>query len=107
MAGVGGRKTNGRYALIHAVALNAYNPQGPIFNFLNLKKHIRPQHAYYRSRSDKLRLRWKSGEGHAYSLQIKSNSDYGEGIQIRYYLTRLWFDEDMSGSRSNLDGDIG
>ena len=107
MAGVGGRKTQGRYALVHAVALNAFNPKGPIFNFLNLKKRIKPQHSYYRSRSDKLRLRWNNGEGRAYSLQIKTNSNFGDGIQIRYYLTRLWFDEDMSDSRSNLDGDIG
>lgn len=29
---------------------------------------------------------------------MKSNSDYGDGVKIRYYLTQLWFDEDMSES---------
>ena len=98
MAGVGGRRREGRYALLHAFAVNAFNPRGPIFNFLNLKKRIRYQPAYYRSRSDKLRLRWRNGEDRNYYLQLKSNSSYGDGAQVRYYLTRLWFDEDMSGS---------
>ena len=103
MAGVGGRKTRGRYALAHAIAMNVFNPKGSLFNFLNLKKRIRVQHAYYRSRSDKLRLRWRNAEGRAYALQIKSNSDYGDGIKIKYYVTKLWFDEDMSNSRTDLD----
>ncbi|MFQ6026088.1 MAG: hypothetical protein ACE5Q6_01080 [Dehalococcoidia bacterium] len=113
MAGVGGRQREGRYALTHAFALNTYNPKGWLFNFLNLKKRIRYQSAYYRSRADKLRLRWKDGEDHSYSLQIKSNTHYGDDIKIRYYLTKLWFDEelwfdeDASGSRSNPDEDIG
>ena len=99
MAGVGGEKKKGRYALMHAFALNTYNPKGPFFNFLKLKKRIRYHQAYYRSRGDKLKLRWRKGESDEYYLQIKSRSSYEGNIQIRYYITKLWFDEDMSQSR--------
>lgn len=99
MAGVGKPK-HGKYALLHTVAMNTFHPTGFLFNFLNIKKRIRCQHAYYRSFRDKLKLRWY-GENRRYHLQIRSNSDYGDGIRIRYYLTRLWFDEDMSDSLSD------
>ena len=105
MAGVGGEKRRGRYALMHAFALNTFNPTGPFFNFLNGKKRIKNHQAYYRSRSDKLRLKWFkiSEKEHTYCLKLKSNSDYGKDnndndIHIKYYITRLWFD-DMSASR--------
>ena len=100
MAGVGGQKTLGRYALTHAIALNAYNPKGPLFNFLNMKKRIKYHTSYHRSRNDKLRLRWLDEGNHNYRLQLKSSSNIGEGIQIKYYLTSLWFDAEMSDSRA-------
>ena len=99
MAGVGGQKTLGRYSLTHAIALNAYNPKGPLFNFLNFKKRIKYHTTYYRSRNDKLRLRWLDEGNHNYRLQLKSSTNIGEGIEIKYYLTSLWFDEEMSESR--------
>jgi len=97
MAGVGSKGT-GRYALMNAIAVNTFNPKGWIFNFLNLKKRIRYHQSYYLARGNRIKLRW-SGEGDEYYLQMKTNCDYGDGAQIRYYITRLWFDEDMSGSR--------
>jgi len=97
-AGVGGPKKEGKYALLHAYALNTYNPKGWFFNFLNLKKRIKPHQAYYRSISDKLKLRWV-GENRRYFLQLRTNSDYGDDIWIKYYITKLWFDEEMKGSR--------
>lgn len=99
MAGVGGPKKAGKYALLHAFALNTYNPKGWFFNFFNLKKKINAHQAYYRSISDKLKLRWV-GENRKYYLQLRTNSDYGDDIWIKYYLTQLWFDEEMNGSRS-------
>ncbi len=98
-AGVGGRRTEGRYALMHAVALNTFNPKGFFFNFLNLKKNIKYQSAHFRSRNDKLRLRWRDKGDRNYSLQLRSSTDFGPNIQVKYYLTKLWFDDDMSGSR--------
>ncbi len=96
MAGVGSPRT-GKYALMNAVALNTFNPGGWLFNFLNLKKKIRYQQAYYLSFTNKLKLRWH-GKGRQYTLQMRTNCNYGDGIQVRYYLTRLWFDEDMCES---------
>jgi len=106
MAGVGREKT-GRYALMNAIAINAFNPKGKIFNFLNLKKRIRYHQSYYLSRGNRIKLRW-SGESGAYYLQMRTNCDYGGGVQIRYYLTRLWFDDTMEGSRVQAeDGQAG
>ncbi len=113
MAGVGGKRYGGQYALMHAFALNTYNPKGPLFNFLNFKKRIRYHQAYYRSRSDKLKLRWDGTDGRdsKYRLQLKSNTDYGDDqngkkIHIKYYITKLWFDDDMSGSRSGRNSEV-
>jgi len=103
MAGVGSPRT-GKYALMNAVALNTFNPGGWLFNFLNLKKKIRYQHAYYLSFTNKLKLRWH-GKGRQYTLQMRTNCNYGDGIRIRYYLTRLWFDEDMCESWIGVEGE--
>lgn len=102
MAGVGSKGT-GRYALMHAFALNTFNPHGWLFNFLNLKKRIRYQQSYYLSRGNRIKLRW-SAEGEHYYLQMRTICAYGGDIKIRYYLTGLWFDEDMSESWQ-VDGD--
>ena len=56
MAGVGLPGT-GRFALLHAVAMNTYNPAW-WENLFGLKKPIRCQHAYYARASDRLQLRW-------------------------------------------------
>lgn len=99
MAGVGVRGT-GRHALLHAIAMNTYNPRGLFFNFLWRKNRIRCQHAYFSARGNKLQLRWAvwSDKDRTYGLQLRSRCDYGEGVYIRYYLTDLWFDKLMKGS---------
>lgn len=94
MAGTGD-KGSGHYALLQAFAINTYNPTGWWFNFLNRKKRIRMQQAYYLSRSCKLDLRWQTLE-QGYCLQLRSRTDLGDNVRISYYLTRLWFDADMS-----------
>jgi hypothetical protein len=96
MAGVGKLKT-GRYALMHAIALNAFNPAGLFFNFLKRKNRIKCQHAYYGARGNKLQLRWH-GPDREYRLQLRSRCDYGDGTLVRYYVTELWFDAPMDGS---------
>ncbi|MCH7736954.1 MAG: hypothetical protein IH872_06070 [Chloroflexi bacterium] len=105
-AGAGGQITQGHYALMHAIAMNTFNPKGFLFNFLNLKKSIKYQSAHYRSKNDRLRLRWQDKGDEHYTLQLKSGTNFGDGFHVKYYLTKLWFDEDMSGSRpvTNADG---
>jgi hypothetical protein len=96
MAGVGSKGT-GRYALMQAVAINTFNPRGWLFNFLNLKKRIKYQQSYYLARGNRIKLRWRH-EGEHYTLQMRTACAYGDDVKIRFYLTNLWFDEDMSES---------
>lgn len=106
MAAAGLPRT-GKYAMIHAIALNTYNPTGFFFNLFKRKNKIRCTQAYYRSYFDKLKLRW-TGDIDNYQLELKSNSDYSEGkagkqldtesadqVMIRYHISKLWFDSLM------------
>ncbi len=99
-----GKKGSGRYALVHAFALNAYNPTGVLGNFLWRKKRIRCQHAYYGTRSDKLQLRWFTNEERArsYRLEIRSRCAI-EGVSIQHFVTHLWSDPLMTGSDGTGD----
>jgi hypothetical protein len=103
MAGAG-KVTTGKYALLHAIALNAHHPEGWLFNFFNRKRRIRCTQSYYRSMRDKLKLRWnavgRNGRNVLYRLEIRTGGDYGKDIMIKYSLTDLWFDPLMSKSSS-------
>lgn len=101
MAGAGGEPGRGRYALMHAIALNAYNPRNPLLNWVFGRRSIRRQNAMFGSFADRMRLRWV-GTSRDYRLQLRTNSHFGSGIVIRYYITRLWFDTAMQGSRSEI-----
>jgi hypothetical protein len=111
VAGVGIQWT-GQYAMVRANAMNTCDPRGMFawllerLPFLNFKNRISCQHAYYRSRSDKLKLRWvevkpgdKSPAGERvvrrYYLAIKTNTAYDPKVYIRYHITQLWFDNYM------------
>lgn len=103
-------KNSGRYALLHAVALNAFNPTGWLFNCFGLKNRIKCRQSYYRRRSDKLVLRWcvlkpphKNPSERHFALQIRSIVDYGKNqegksILIDYRITELWTDHEMKQS---------
>jgi hypothetical protein len=122
MAGVG-KQGSGKYALMNAIAMNTFNPRGWWSDFLSLKKRIKYHHAYYLSRGDRIKLRWhhessvkeddknsdkedrrnRDTEGEYY-LQMRTVCGYSGDIKtgdikIRYYLSRLWFDEIMSESQ--------
>lgn len=90
MAGVGDKK-NGKYALLHAYALNTFND----------KKCIKCHPAYYGSRCNQLELRWQ-GDMHDYTLQLRTKCSYGTknsaSVNVSYYLTQLWFDPYMDDS---------
>lgn len=105
VAGAGGRVGAGRYALMHAVALNAYHPRNPVLNWLFARRNVRSQTAVYGSYADRLQLRWRTAPGqHSFKLQLRSNSSFGSGYRIQYSLTRLWFDPTMAGSREDVAG---
>ena len=113
VAGVG-LPESGRFALMHGVALNAFNPIWWDNLFFANKKRIRSHHAYYSRRVDRLQLRWVPssdnptrghGEQATYQLKIGTRRDYLAGkrlkgevkpedeVPIRAYVTRLWFDD--------------
>lgn len=96
MAGVGKPKT-GRYALMRATAMNAFHPEGFLINLFNRKRRIRCHHAYYRSRCDRIVLRWQRSED-TYALALKTKCAYPDDTLVQYNVTRLWFDETMAGS---------
>jgi hypothetical protein len=91
-----GRPNGGRFALLHATALNAYNPAFSWLDLLGLRRRIRQQSMWFGRRCDQLELRWSGSRGRdaAYTLQIRSKCNYGPGVPLRATITRLWVDDD-------------
>lgn len=98
VAGVG-QRGSGRFAMMHAIAMNTYNPPAGWLDILLRRNRIRCQHAWFGKRCDRLELRWSGSHGShaAYRLQIRSRCDYGPNVRIQAHLTQLWFDETMKG----------
>ncbi|GAA3591311.1 hypothetical protein Q4Q39_15920 [Flavivirga amylovorans] len=84
MAQVGKEKA-GRYALLHAHALSTFG-----------KSHhkIRKTQAYYGWFWNKIDIRF-TGTTYNYKLQLKTRSNYGQGQNIQFHISKLW-DNDMS-----------
>ena len=95
MAGVG-KKKSGKYALLHAFALSTFNA----------KSRIASHQAYYHSRCDRIKLRWR-GEQHDYALEMRTCCCYGDDITIKYSITELWFDYFMEGNTQHYSRDQG
>jgi len=94
VAGVGGVPGSGQYALVHATCLNAYQPRRWFQNLFRRKNPIRAQHAWHRSRADRLQLRWR-GDRDGYRLEIRTGRAYGSPggggpPRIIFHITRLW-----------------
>lgn len=99
MAGVGGEVGEGKYALMHAFALSAYNDVSDITY----------HQAHHGAKCNRLKLRWvaeSNKENFAYKLQLKVETSYGEDISVIYHITKLWFDTAMTGSRANKCGNV-
>ena len=79
-----GKKSFGRFAILHAVALSAYG---------NSRSRIKKTSAHYGYFWNRIRIRWMSHHTHDYHLQIKTGSNYGENIDIYYSVGKLWDDE--------------
>jgi hypothetical protein len=80
-----GRKGTGRFAIMHAIALSAYG---------HSRSRVRKTCAHYGFFWNSLSLRWR-GTTHSNSLFLKSNSNFGKDVKIRYSITRLWDDEEV------------
>lgn len=91
VAGVGGKDADGKFALMHAFALNTYNTKG----------HITYHQSHYGAKCNRLELRWQNGENtenFEYKLQLRVEAAYGDKIWVNYHMTRLWHDPLMYGS---------
>jgi hypothetical protein len=97
VAGVGSKEdSEGRYALLHATALNAFNGKGC----------IEQSQARFGSRCNRIELRWTksdSGSPFSYTLQMRVKCAYEPGAWIRYHITQLWFDTLMEESLRPVD----
>lgn len=108
VAGAGGDRGSGRYSLVHAIAMNAFHPRNPILNWIFQRRGIKTQTAMYGSYADRIKLRWVADEKqHHFRLQLRTNAHFGEDKVVRYYITQLWFDSLMTGSREGDDRDPG
>lgn len=103
MAGAAGRPGEGRYSLLHAIAMNTFQPRNFLLNWFFKRRPIRKTRAMYGRYSDRMLLKWEDVEGKPlhYKLRIKTNADFGADQYIRYTITRLWFDTRMTGCTSS------
>jgi len=80
---VAGQSGGGRFAILYALAMNAYNPTAGWLDFFSRKKRIHTRHAWYGRRCDQLQLRWEgtSGKDARYKLRIRTGCCYGDDPQ--------------------------
>jgi hypothetical protein len=106
VAGVGGGEKSGRYALLHAIAMNAFNPAGLWTMLFGRGRPIRTLHASYGRRGDRLQLRWGTDatDPRSYRLEIRSRCPLPPGRQIQAHVTRLWHDPLMAGAGAGEPG---
>ncbi|ODP32932.1 hypothetical protein A9762_04435 [Pandoraea sp. ISTKB] len=100
-AGVG-KRGSGKFAVMHAYAVMAYNGKGDI--------DYRQSH--FGSKCNRLQLQWADapdGAKHSYVLQMRVGCPYDSARDaagapktwVTYYLTTLWFDPEMTGSATD------
>lgn len=83
---------SGKFAMLHAIALATFGRS---------RGRIRKTSSHYGFFWNKLNLRWKANGTHDYSLQIRTNSNYGNGAVISYKITQLW-DDVLFNEKVNL-----
>ncbi len=74
-----GRKNTGKHSLMVATAVHCFGA----------RPRIAKVSSHYGIRGHRIRLRWAK-KGYACVLQARTSFDYGDGIDIRYHITRLW-----------------
>lgn len=97
VAGVG-LPGSGHFSLLHAVALNTYNPGQGLLGWFRRHRGIRITQAWWGRRCDRLQLRWSGSEGRkaTYRLQIRTGCNFGDTLRIQVHLSQLWFDPHMA-----------
>lgn len=93
VARVWGEEGSGRYALLHAVALSAWNPRPSWIEWLlGRRRGIRVTVSWWGRRCNRLQLRWSrdSGKDAKYQLEIRTACKFDGKAQVAVQLTRLW-----------------
>jgi len=89
-----GIKDTGKHAIMHAIAVSAYG---------NSSSSIRKTRSCYNIwKPVKLQLRWV-GTAHKYQLEMRCKQNLGSDVEIKYYITHLWSDEEMGIEKQFLD----
>jgi hypothetical protein len=86
MAQVSLEKT-GKHALLHATALSTFG------QFKNRIRRTQVSYGWWWW--NRLAIRW-SGSQKNYKLELKTRSNYGNGVKIKYAITQLWGNDIMS-----------
>mgnify|MGYP006272440431 FL=1 len=81
VAGVG-EKGTGKYALLHAIAMNCHNGK---------QKKIKKVHATFFWPWDKLGMGW-TGITNNYYLEFETRREYGSDVYIKVSISELWHD---------------
>lgn len=79
VASASGPKGKGEYAVLHALALSAYGQS---------KNRISDHEARYNGLFRKMDLRW-TGTTNNYNLEVRTTSNLGAGITIKYNIIKL------------------
>lgn len=85
VAGVGAKDAEGRYALMHAFATNAFNSNG----------QITYHQSHFGNKCSRIELRWLAGESDKpfeFKLQMRVGCTYGDDVWIKFHMTKLWLD---------------
>ena len=99
-----------RFAIVHAIALNAHNPSWRILNFWNRSKRIKIHQSYHSGPRDRLKLRWETVKDEEdadvvlYRLCIKSAFRFPNDAKIEYHVTKLWEPEWFSVADASSSG---
>lgn len=78
-----GKKRSGKFAILHAIAVSTFGRR---------RKGIRKTRSWFGFFWNRLNIRWR-GTTHNYTLELKSNRNFGKGVDVYYNISKLWDDE--------------
>ena len=93
VAGVGAKDSDGRYAVMHAFALNAFTRN----------ESITYHQSHFGNKCSRIELRWVNNPDDRlfeFKLQMRVGCTYGDEVWISYHMTQLWQDTLMLDSAS-------
>lgn len=99
-------------AALRCTAIGIFEKTSSWKQIFSRSRRFKTQHVYYSSFSHRIRIRWCK-RGDLYYLQLGTKCDYkyfaekyhkpvNDGIRVRYHLSSLWQDEDLSGCNEPL-----